>query len=138
MKILMGLLLVGFVVTHAQAAEITIDLDQVENEEIRNILREAAAGEPAAQYQLACTYLKNPENYGGEKVFFWMHNAADVGYAPAQFMLSWMAHYGAGMDKNEESAREWLNVAAKNGDANAKKVLTGSAYDEVAPKGCPE
>lgn len=101
---------------------------------MRALMKSAAAGEPGAQYDLACIYLFNPYFINGKDAWFWMHNSADMGYAKAQFLLAYMLARGIGCEKNVQSSRDWLQLSAKNGNENARKVLAGESFELAISK----
>lgn len=95
-------------------------------------LSEAAyAGDLRDQYRLGLNYLFNKNLNKQADAFFWIHSAADQGYAPAQFLLAWMLAKGiGGVEKDPGSSHNWLELAAKNGNKDAQEVLKGENFDK--------
>ena len=57
----------------------------------------------------------------------WYRQAADQGYAAAQFCLGFAYKYGEGVKQSNEEAVRWYRQAAEQGDAAAQFCL-GNAY----------
>lgn len=92
-------------------------------EEIRDL---ASQGIPQAQAQLAMLY-KSYSSGAGRIDYNEFANltrqAAEKGYAVAQFNLSYAYALGDGVERDEEQALHWMVMAAKNGYARAKPIL---------------
>jgi hypothetical protein len=58
-----------------------------------------------------------------EKAFEYLQQAADLGFAQAQFNLGGMYYNGRGVKKDIAKTREWWTKAAANGNKNAIKNL---------------
>jgi TPR repeat protein len=52
----------------------------------------------------------------------WYKKAADQGYAWGQYNLGRCYLYGAGVSRNNTTAKTWLTKAYKNNDTSAKKA----------------
>lgn len=92
----------------------------------------AKAGDLRDQYRLGLEYLFNEKLNKQADAFFWIHSAADQGYDSAQFILAWMLAYGiGGVEKDSNSSRDWLELAAKNGNKNAQAVIKGEEFDKI-------
>jgi TPR repeat protein len=55
---------------------------------------------------------------------FWFRQSAIRGNARAQRRLALCYFHGMGIRQDEKKGIEWLERAAKNGDAEARKLLT--------------
>ncbi|MFO1434777.1 MAG: tetratricopeptide repeat protein [Candidatus Competibacteraceae bacterium] len=91
---------------------------------LRKFQRQAAKGDPKAQYKLGEMYLKGQ---GTEKDFKeaakWLRQAAEQGYAPAQSNLGVMYGKGRGVLQDDKEAVKWLRQAAEQGYAPAQSNL---------------
>jgi hypothetical protein len=92
--------------------------------------RAAEAGNPAAQVELGTFYdpLTQPARGGfapeGARAVDWYERAALAGVAEAQRKLGLLlAKGGAGLNADPAKARTWLQQAAAQNDADAKKAL---------------
>ena len=88
-------------------------------------LRDAvAAGEPAAQYELA---LRLFEGRGAPKdqsaAARWFERAATMGLAPAQYRLGSMLEKGIGVPPDRAAAKRWYLKAAEAGNVRAAHNL---------------
>ena len=63
----------------------------------------------------------------GEKAVFWYREAAEQGYAEAQFKLGQMYYVGSGVEEDDEKAVFWYREAAEQGYAEAQYEL-GQMY----------
>ena len=83
---------------------------------------EAAAeqGYAPAQYELGKSLLELGSEVDAFEEF---EAAAKQGYAPAQFQLGECYYRGEGVDEDEETAIEWWEKAAEQGDEDAQRML---------------
>ncbi|WP_343595696.1 tetratricopeptide repeat protein [Acinetobacter sp.] len=84
------------------------------------LLSEAKAGQPAAQFYVATRYQfgkEVPKDLG--QAFSWYKKAADQGVSAAQLNVGRMLADGLGTSKNESQARRYLEKAASHGDNRA-------------------
>jgi soluble lytic murein transglycosylase-like protein len=72
----------------------------------------------AGQYEHAIGYRRD---YGRARQLYCA--AARLGYLPAQQRLAWMYANGLGAPRDTDLAAAWLQVAAANGDLQARKFL---------------
>jgi soluble lytic murein transglycosylase-like protein len=72
----------------------------------------------AGQYERAIGYRRD---YGRARQLYCA--AARLGYLPAQLRLAWMYANGLGAPRDTDLAAAWLQVAAANGDLQARKFL---------------
>jgi len=72
----------------------------------------------AGQYERAVGYRRD---YGRARQLYCA--AARLGYLPAQLRLAWMYANGLGAPRDTDLAAAWLQVAAANGDLQARKFL---------------
>ncbi len=72
----------------------------------------------ASQYEHAIGYRRD---YGRARQLYCA--AARLGYLPAQLRLAWMYANGLGAPRDTDLAAVWLQVAAANGDLQARKFL---------------
>jgi len=72
----------------------------------------------ASQYEHAIGYRRD---YGRARQLYCA--AARLGYMPAQLRLAWMYANGLGAPRDTDLAGAWLQVAASNGDLQARKFL---------------
>src|SRR5215475_13945609 len=99
--------------------------------------KDAKAGLPEAQYQLASLYRSGrglPQDDG--LAFKWMKASADQGHKKAQFNLANMYLAGRGVERDVNHARTLLSKAAAQGHDEAAKLLaTIAAQRPTAPPG---
>ena len=72
----------------------------------------------ASRYERAIGYRRD---YGRARQLYCA--AARLGYLPAQMRLAWMYSNGLGAPRDTDLAAAWLQVAAANGDLQARKFL---------------
>ena len=72
----------------------------------------------ASQYERAIGYRRD---YGRARQLYCA--AARLGHMPAQMRLAWMYSNGLGAPRDTDLAAAWLQVAAANGDLQARKFL---------------
>jgi len=72
----------------------------------------------ASQYERAIGYRRD---YGRARQLYCA--AARLSYLPAQLRLAWMYSNGLGAPRDTDLAAAWLQVAAANGDLQARKFL---------------
>ena len=72
----------------------------------------------ASQYERAIGYRRD---YGRARQLYCA--AARLGHLPAQLRLAWMYANGLGAPRDTDLAAAWLQVAAANGDLQARKFL---------------
>ena len=109
----------------------TIASAQVQNAPALSVLvRDAEAGIPAAQYDLAIEYSRGEDGLpkNAPQAVGWYEKAASQGYAPAETNLG-NAYFNGwdGLSKSATQAVYWWEKAAAEGDAPAESNL-GSAY----------
>lgn len=89
-------------------------------EEVRELLQRAEAGEAEAQYELAICYGRGnsvPQDY--TEAFKWAMASAKQGYAPAEGTVGSCYQAGKGVEQNIEEAIKWIQRAADKGDMSA-------------------
>ena len=96
-------------------------------------LRKARAGNAAAQYRMAQTYLYGM--YGAEKndekYVYWLKKSANNGYAEAQYHLGELYCYGKhGVYKDKSEYLRWAKKAAYNGYMSACYSL-GDHFEDI-------
>lgn len=89
------------------------------------LMRSAEGGNSAAQCTVAAMY---QFGHHGAKVdiksmLFWYQQAAEQGYATAQFALGKLLSAGELVQRNEEAAFQWLTLAIMSGSKPAQKEL---------------
>ena len=93
--------------------------------EIPQSLRDAvAAGQPAAQYELAMRLFEGrglPKDQPAAAR--WFERAASLGLAPAQYRLGSMYEKGIGVTRDPDAAKRWYLKAAQAGNARAAHNL---------------
>ena len=109
----------------------TIASAQAQNAPALSVLvRDAEAGIPAAQYDLAIEYSRGEDGLpkNAPQAVGWYEKAASQGYAPAETNLG-NAYFNGwdGLSKSATQAVYWWEKAAAQGDATAESNL-GSAY----------
>ncbi|MGD8630820.1 MAG: transglycosylase SLT domain-containing protein [Gammaproteobacteria bacterium] len=85
--------------------------------------------ELANQYEHAIGYRRD---YGRARQLYCA--AARLNYLPAQLRLAWMYANGLGAPRDTDLAAAWLQVAAANGDLQARKFLAFVGEPAVARK----
>lgn len=91
-----------------------IDLEKYERE-VNKLTRLADSGDPVAQYELANTYFDGPNAKElMPQILRLYETAANQGYANAQSYLGVMYRLGRGVNRDDQKAREWFRIAAKN------------------------
>lgn len=58
-----------------------------------------------------------------DKAFHLFYQAAQMGYAPAQYNLAQCYIFGDGVPQNFEKALPWLNKASEQGDVHSTELL---------------
>jgi uncharacterized protein len=90
----------------------------------------AQKGDPRSQNTLALMYENGKgvaQNY--TKAVQWYRQAANQGFAEAQFNVGRMFAAGNGVDKNDLEAMSWFRRAAQQGYAKAKNELDAMIKD---------
>jgi soluble lytic murein transglycosylase-like protein len=82
-----------------------------------------------SQYERAVGYRRD---YGRARQLYCA--AARLGYLPAQLRLAWMYANGLGAPRDTDLAAAWLQVAAANGDLQARKFLAYVGEPDVERK----
>ena len=77
----------------------------------------------ACYYYAIMNLLPDNHNRNLEKAFTFMQKAANDGYPAAQRDLAIMYQYGIGVNKNINTAKEWFDKAAANGDAYSSEWI---------------
>lgn len=108
-----------------------VDFDvHMTNEDINLIARKyeeaAEEGNSTAQYVMAMKYSK----FGSEAWFKWITASAEQGHDIAQDLLGIQYYTGEYTDKNNETAKMWLQKAAEQENAEAQYYLGRIALDE--------
>jgi TPR repeat protein len=101
-----------------------------ETDPLAAVYRNAAAGEPRAQYDLAVAYIQGrniPQNNAAAA--YWLRQAATAGLAPAQYNLGVMYELGIAGTKDPVESLLWFHSAAEQGHTRAYYAL-GIAYTE--------
>ena len=75
------------------------------------------SADPAEQYKRGDKYFNENDYINAIKCY---SNAAEQGYAKAQFALGFMYNFGCGVEKNISKAAEWYGKAAAQGNERAK------------------
>ncbi len=103
----------------------------------RNALRSAAAaGNPAAQYEVGLRYARGggvPQDYG--QAAYWFDLAGKQNLAIAQYRLATLFEKGRGVPQDMEKARSWYESAAQAGNVKAMHNL---AVIYAEGKGVPQ
>ncbi len=98
---------------------------------IRELEKQAFAGVPEAQHDLAAIYTAGragvTQNF--EKAAFWFREAADAKIANADYNLGVLYHQGLGVERDLDRALYWYREAAKLGHPEAQYNL-GIAHIE--------
>lgn len=94
----------------------------IEKIEQTDLYARADDGDMEAQFQLACFYQKNDENY--KKIVSWLTKSALQGHMESQFALGHIYHYGKkGVLADVELSEQYYTMAAAQGDKDAVKKL---------------
>ncbi len=94
--------------------------------EIRNLKREAKAGDANAAFELGGIY-KNREDHDYERARTWYEKAANNGHLVAKERLGDMYRYGLGVEKDWSQAKIWYEKAANNGHIPSQFMM-GELY----------
>jgi len=93
-------------------------------EEFAAVRTRVAANDPVAQTALASCYdLGLHVQADGKQSIHWLTQAANQGYAPAQYELGRIYLYGRGVPADYGEALIWEQKAAEQGDARAQRDL---------------
>lgn len=99
--------------------------------------RNAEAGNPQSQYQLAVHYLNSKETPQGDaEALAWLRKAANAGHGASQVSLGAIYREGSrGISKDSAEAVNWFRKAAESGNAQGQSEL-GFMYErgEGVPK----
>lgn len=97
----------------------------------------AAASTPEGQYRLGQAYaLDIVTPYDEERSLYWFRQAAQAGYAPAQYEMG--GHFAlSGMMEDDGQAAAWFRAAAEQGYPPAQAAL-GMRYAEGHLSGSPD
>ena len=89
------------------------------------IAGEVDNGAPMKKYCKLYQELGNEYNKTDDDVqaLIWYKKAAELGDEYSMYCIGHRYRYGQGVDKNEDTAMEWLNKAAKKGSTNAKDAI---------------
>lgn len=88
------------------------------------IREHAAAGDPAAQFELGSRYSEGRGvGRDAKAAAEWFQKAAEQGLAPAQYRLGSLYEKGVGLDRDYVQARGWYQRAAQAGNARAMHNL---------------
>lgn len=85
----------------------------------------AENGDEDMMEQLAMTYLNGDDevDVDSEKAVYWFTRLAELDNATAQFNLGLLCAKGFGMERNFETAVNWLKKAEENGDDDAHGLI---------------
>jgi len=86
---------------------------------IKELLKEAEAGNVKAQYAIGCDYY----NKRSDKAVVWLTKAATSGHLSAQFLLGVCFLNGNIVKSNHEKGFRWVKQAATNGHLHAQHLL---------------
>jgi TPR repeat protein len=92
--------------------------------DVKNLRRQANAGDAEAQNRLGLLYAKGqgaPQNY--HEAAKWYRKAAGQGFADAQYNLGVMYANGQGVPQDDAESARWYRKAADQGDAGAQYNL---------------
>ncbi len=99
-------------------------LDLPVEEPLDVMQRNAAAGDPSSQFNLALTYQEgNNVPKDPARALEWYRKAAAAGLSQAQFNLGILLAKGDGVARDEKEAARWFYAAAQNGFLEAQKRL---------------
>src|SRR5262245_2221402 len=95
-----------------------------EAEEFATVQSRATANDPAAETALASCYdLGRHVQPDGKQSIHWLTEAANQGYAPAQYELGRIYLYGRGVPADYNKALMWERKAAEQGGPRAQRDL---------------
>ena len=104
----------------------TVTVEEIPDIVQSTALREAAAnGEPMALHVVGDLIANQPGNADANMIdaFEWYEQAADQGFAPAQYRLGNMYEKGLGTQRDYAMAKTWYQLAAEQGNASAMHNL---------------
>jgi TPR repeat protein len=87
------------------------------------LIASAAAGDPAAAYEVGVRLTQRLGPAGTEQAVSWFDRAAKAGIAPAQLALGGIYEKGLGVAKDPQLARVYYLAAAQRGNAKAMHNL---------------
>lgn len=89
------------------------------------VIEQANANNPIAQYQLAGLYYDGIGMPKNEKMALgWYLKSANNGYAPAQYSAGWLYFYGKGGIRTDfVEGCKWLRLASAQGIAEANRLM---------------
>jgi TPR repeat protein len=87
------------------------------------LIAAAAAGDPAAAYEVGVRLTQRLGPAGTEQAVRWLDRAAKAGIAPAQLVLGGIYEKGLGVGKDPQLARVYYLAAAQRGNAKAMHNL---------------
>jgi len=87
------------------------------------LIAAAAAGDPAAAYEVGVRLTQRLGPAGTEQAVSWLDRAAKAGIAPAQLALGGIYEKGLGVAKDPQLARVYYLAAAQRGNAKAMHNL---------------
>ena len=76
--------------------------------------------DPVAQYNLGVLHQGKQTKKDNKLAAKYFREAAEQGYADAQFQLGWMFIQGKGVKQNDKQAAKWIRKAADQGHSNAQ------------------
>ena len=79
-----------------------------------------------------CTYVGD-DSEEDEDAVDWFERAAECGHDGGQYMMGYCYLNGTGVDADEDEARRWIHLAARQGNDDAKEMLAEfflEEYDE--------
>jgi localization factor PodJL len=87
------------------------------------LIASAAAGDPAAAYEVGVRLTQRLGPAGTEQAVSWLDRAAKAGIAPAQLALGGIYEKGLGVGRDPQLARVYYLAAAQRGNAKAMHNL---------------
>ncbi len=87
------------------------------------LIASAAAGDPAAAYEVGVRLTQRLGPAGTEQAVSWLERAAKAGVAPAQLVLGGIYEKGIGVAKDPQLARVYYLAAAQGGNPKAMHNL---------------
>lgn len=113
----------------------SIDRQQQISAKPQDLRNEAAAGAPAAQFEIALRYAEGRGlSRDLSQAAAWFERAAQQEFAPAQYRLGALFEKGVGVERDLEKARSWYQRAAERGNVKAMHNLAVLIAEGAAGK----